>query len=227
MPKRSRSAYNSGQGGAAKRARSEAKKKSYGRGPGQYKLKESLPVSLSNVSFPQIDAAPNRAEWHLLSGIAEGNSSVTRLGLTVRAHSIVGKMCIMPDPTSINCRYRVAIVRFKTKVNLDLENSGSADSQIDNVWRDNTAVSAYKNSRESEYQILWDYLGAFSSQANTNPKVLNINVPVNRLIKYNSSSATYTGISKGAIYLVFWNAGVTVTDAPDMFCSLRLKYTDA
>lgn len=167
--------------------------------------------------------ASTTANVFLLNGIANGDTSQTRNGNSIKPKALAVNMMTKQDGAQ-SSRIRLLVVR-------DKDSSGTAPT-ITEVLTTNQVLSHYNiETDQNRFDILRDDLfvmngdaaGAGEQTSNTQV-VKRFNVPVSKHMKFDGSAAT--SVSWGALYAMVISDHAAGATAPLFDWNSQLKYID-
>jgi len=171
-------------------------------------------------SFANIVAAGTGAVQTLLNGIANGNTSTTRVGRRVMMKSLFVRFGAgLASTTAGNSPIRLVIV-------YDKQTNANAPA-ITDVFTENTIYSLNNLANNRRFTIIVDEeiesLGTGGPQGFYKTIYRKMNLP----IEFNETAGTgVNAITTGSVYAFVWQNGNLITAAPTNFLQTRIRYVD-
>jgi len=186
-------------------------------------LKTALMVkSLVNVESKYIDIAPfssaipNTGVIYLTNALSQGITSVTRIGDSVKMHSMELRGSINQSTSATQSIVRMWIIKHK-------EPRGATLALATDLWENTNVNTFLQVNKRNRYTVLLDRTFHLQ-EGGASQALFHIKKKLGQHTIYDGNAGTVADIQKNAYYVVFLSNEPTYTPSVNM--AVRLRYTD-
>lgn len=191
----------------------------------QKALKTAMAIrTLVNVESKYIDIAPFSFNVtnsglngiYTLNAIAQGTTSVTRIGDSIKNQSLSMKATIKQHASATNTTVRVWLVKHK-------EPRGATVGLAADFWENSNVLTFLQTQKRDRYVVLMDRTYKLSANG-ASEVAIDFSKKLNGHTIYDGNAGTIADIQKDAYHLIALSDEATNT--PTLEACLRLRFTD-
>ncbi len=153
------------------------------------------------------------------TNIAQGDTTITRDGASLKLTSLTFKYILIQHPTAVSTFVRIMIV-LDTQTN---EAIYSDDDLLQDVTAGDGVVSMRNLDNTHRFRVLYDRVHQFTDTGST-AQYGKFFKKLNLKIRYDNAAAAITSLTQSSVSMLFLSN--EATNQPNITHSLRLRYVD-